>query len=303
MIYLLLIFLLGVMTPIQTAANSRLRQSVVSPFVASLVSFTVGTLYLSVATLLQDSPFDVGAETFGNLPWWAWLGGVCGLYGLTVNIIIFPKLGSVQTALMPMLGQMGMGMLIDHFGWFHSAVYPLTMLRVAALAAILVGVCMVVMKKSEQGRMKNLLPWQMVGVSGGMVFAMQPPMNSLLSAELSSAISAAFISFLSATVVLLTAVLVRKNDRSHLPQVFSTDRPWWSWLGGIIGGTFVTGFAFFASRVGIGLLLITSICGLLTCSLVIDKYGLLGAEKKPVGVVQYIGLLCVVAGIIALRLN
>ena len=303
MIYLLLIFLLGVMTPIQTAANSRLRQSVVSPFVASLVSFTVGTLYLSVATLLQDSPFDVGAETFGNLPWWAWLGGVCGLYGLTVNIIIFPKLGSVQTALMPMLGQMGMGMLIDHFGWFHSAVYPLTMLRVAALAAILVGVCMVVMKKGEQGRKKNLLPWQMVGVSGGMVFAMQPPMNSLLSAELSSAISAAFISFLSATVVLLTAVLVRKNDRSHLPQVFSTDRPWWSWLGGIIGGTFVTGFAFFASRVGIGLLLITSICGLLTCSLVIDKYGLLGTEKKPVGVVQYIGLLCVVAGIIALRLN
>ena len=303
MIYLLLIFLLGVMTPIQTAANSRLRQSVVSPFVASLVSFTVGMLYLSVATLLQDSPFDVGAETFGNLPWWAWLGGVCGLYGLTVNIIIFPKLGSVQTALMPMLGQMGMGMLIDHFGWFHSAVYPLTMLRVAALAAILVGVCMVVMKKSEQGRKKNLLPWQMVGVSGGMVFAMQPPMNSLLSAELSSAISAAFISFLSATVVLLTAVLVRKNDRCHLPQVFSTDRPWWSWLGGIIGGTFVTGFAFFASRVGIGLLLITSICGLLTCSLVIDKYGLLGAEKKPVGVVQYIGLLCVVAGIIALRLN
>ena len=303
MIYLLLIFLLGVMTPIQTAANSRLRQSVVSPFVASLVSFTVGTLYLSVATLLQDSPFDVGAGTFGNLPWWAWLGGVCGLYGLTVNIIIFPKLGSVQTALMPMLGQMGMGMLIDHFGWFHSAVYPLTMLRVAALAAILVGVCMVVMKKNEQGRKKNLLPWQMVGVSGGMVFAMQPPMNSLLSAELSSAISAAFISFLSATVVLLTAVLVRKNDRTHLPQVFSTDRPWWSWLGGIIGGTFVTGFAFFASRVGIGLLLITSICGLLTCSLVIDKYGLLGAEKKPVGVVQYIGLLCVVAGIMALRLN
>ena len=303
MFYLLLIFLLGVMTPIQTAANSRLRQSVVSPFVASLVSFTVGTLYLSVATLLQDSPFDVGAETFGNLPWWAWLGGVCGLYGLTVNIIIFPKLGSVQTALMPMLGQMGMGMLIDHFGWFHSAVYPLTMLRVAALTAILMGVCMVVMKKSEQGRKKNLLPWQMVGVSGGMVFAMQPPMNSLLSAELSSAISAAFISFLSATVVLLTAVLVRKNDRCHLPQVFSTDRPWWSWLGGIIGGTFVTGFAFFASRVGIGLLLITSICGLLTCSLVIDKYGLLGAEKKPVGMVQYIGLLCVVAGIIALRLN
>ena len=303
MIYLLLIFLLGTMTPIQTAANSRLRQSVVSPLVASLVSFSVGTVYLAVATAMQCGSFFIAAATFSNLPWWAWLGGVCGLYGLTANIIIFPKLGSVQTALMPMLGQISMGMLIDHFGWFRSPVHSFTVLRVAALAMILVGVCMVVMKKGGQGGKKNLLPWQIIGISGGAIFAMQPPMNSLLAAELSSAVYAALISFLSATVVLYAIVLTRKSDRMHLPQIFSTDRPWWSWLGGIIGGTFVMGFAFFASKVGVGLLLVTSICGLLTCSLVIDKYGLLGTEKKPVGVVQYIGLLCVVAGIAVLRLN
>ena len=302
MIYLLLIFLLGVMTPIQTAANSRLRQSVVSPLVASLVSFSVGTVYLAMATAIQCGSFFIAAETFGNLPWWAWLGGVCGLYGLTVNIVIFPKLGSVQTALMPMLGQIGMGMLIDHFGWFRSAVHSFTGLRVVALAMILTGVCMVVMRKGAKGGNGNLLHWQLIGISGGAVFAMQPPMNSLLSAELGSAVHAAFFSFLSATAVLFLIVLLR-SDRRHLPQIFSTDRPWWSWLGGIIGGTFVTGFAFFAAKVGIGLLLVTSICGLLTCSLIIDKYGLLGAEKKPVGAVQYIGLLCVMAGIAVLRLN
>ena len=302
MLYLLLIFLLGVLTPIQTAANSRMRMSVGSPLVASLVSFSVGTLYLTAAALIQKGSFAIPAYAFGNLPWWAWLGGICGLYGLTVNILIFPKLGSVQTALMPMLGQIGMGMLIDTFGWFRSASYTLSWLRLAALAMILAGVCMTVMKKGANSSGGRLLPWQLVGVSGGAVFAMQPPMNSLLSAELSSAVHAAFFSFLSATAVLLLIVLLR-SDRRHLPQIFSTDRPWWSWLGGIIGGTFVTGFAFFAAKVGVGLLLVTSICGLLACSLMIDKYGLLGAEKKPVGAVQYIGLLCVMAGIAVLRLN
>ena len=302
MFYLLLIFLLGVLTPVQTAANSRLRLSVGSPLVASLVSFSVGTLYLIVATLLQKGSLGIPADTFLNLPWWAWLGGICGLYGLTVNILIFPKLGGVQTALMPMLGQIGMGMLIDSFGWFRSAAYPFTWLRLAALAMILAGVCMVVMKKGEKSAGGKLLPWQLVGISGGAIFAMQPPMNSLLSAELASAVHAAFFSFLSATAVLFAIVLLR-SDRRHLPQIFSTDRPWWSWLGGIIGGTFVTGFAFFAAKVGVGLLLVTSICGLLTCSLAIDKYGLLGAGKKPVGAVQYIGLLCVMAGIAVLRLN
>ena len=302
MLYLLLIFLLGVLTPVQTAANSRLRLSVGSPLVASLVSFSVGTIYLIAATLIQKGSLGIPAEAFGRLPWWAWFGGICGLYGLTVNILIFPKLGGVQTALMPMLGQIGMGMLVDTFGWFHSATYPFTWLRLTALAMILAGVCMVVMKKGEKSAGGNLLPWQLAGVSGGAVFAMQPSMNSLLSAELASAVHAASFSFLSATAVLFLIVLMR-NDRRHLPLVFSTDRPWWSWLGGIIGGTFVTGFAFFAAKVGVGLLLVTSICGLLTCSLVIDKYGLLGAAKKPVGAVQYIGLLCVMAGIAVLRLN
>lgn len=302
MIYLLLIFLLGMMTPIQTAANSRLRLSVVSPLVASLVSFSVGTIYLIIATLIQKGSLGISPEAFDNLPWWAWLGGICGLYGLTVNIIIFPKLGSVQTALMPMLGQIGMGMLIDNFGWFRSATYPFSWLRMIAIIMIFVGVCMVVMKKGEKSGNGNLLPWQLIGISGGAIFAMQPPMNSLLSAELNSAIQAAFVSFLSATIVLLVLVLIQK-DRQHISQIFSLDRPWWSWLGGIIGGTFVTGFAFFAAKVGIGLLLVTSICGLLTCSLFIDKYGLLGTTKKPVGIVQYIGLLCVMTGIAVLRLT
>ena len=303
MTYLLLIFLLGSMTPVQTAANSRLRQSVVSPLVASLVSFSVGTVYLAMATAIQCGSFSIAAETFNSLPWWAWLGGICGLYGLTVNIIIFPKLGSVQTALMPMLGQIGMGMLIDHFGWFHSAVHSFTALRAVALAMILAGVCMVVIKKGKKKEGGNLLHWQLIGMSGGAVFAMQPPMNSLLAAELSSAVYAALISFLSATVVLYIIVLTHKSDRIHLRQVFTVKRPWWSWLGGIIGGTFVIGFAFFAAKVGVGLLLVTSICGLLACSLFIDKYGLLGAEKKSVGAMQYIGLLCVMAGIAVLRLN
>ena len=303
MIFLLLIFMLGVLTPVQTAANSRLRQSVVSPLVASLVSFTVGTLYLTAATLVQKGTLAVDAASFASLPWWAWFGGVCGLYGLTVNIVIFPKLGGVQTALMPMLGQIGMGMLIDTFGWFRSVSYPFDLLRLTAVIMILAGVCMVVLKKDGNAAGRGLLPWQLVGISGGAVFAMQPPMNSLLSAELMSSVHAAFFSFLSATVVLLGIVVARHDDRCRLPRVFSFDRPWWSWLGGLIGGTFVTGFAFFAAKVGVGLLLVTSICGMLACSLVIDKFGLLGAERKRVGAMQYTGLLCVVAGIALLRLN
>ena len=297
------IFFLGFLTPIQTAANSRLRQSVVSPMVASLVSFSVGTLFLAIVVLCEKGSLLIESELIERLPWWAWCGGLCGLWGLTVNIIIFPKLGAVQTALMPMLGQIAMGIVIDSFGLLQSPIFPFTLKRAVSLLILLIGIVMIVKRKESMEKKSNLLIWQLIGISGGAVFAMQPSMNSLLSVGLYSSVHAAFVSFITATIMLLLLVILIPRDRVNIPKIFSFNRPWWSWLGGIIGGTFVTGFAFFASKTGIGILLITSICGMLSNSLIIDKYGLLGAVKKHIGPLQYIGLVLVVTGIIILRMN
>ena len=301
--YLIPIFFLGVLTPIQTAANSRLRQSVVSPFIASLVSFSVGTIFLLIVTLCEKGGILIERELFTRLPWWAWLGGVCGLWGLTVNIIIFPKLGAMQTALMPMLGQIIMGIVIDSFGLLQSPHFPFKFLRLISVLIILLGMFMVIWQKAAGKKGESKLIWQSIGFSGGVIFAMQPSMNSLLSIGLYSSVHAAFISFFTATIVLIAIAVIIPSNQMHIPQIFSLDRPWWSWLGGIIGGTFVTGFAFFASKTGLGILLVTSICGLLANSLAIDKFGWFGAVKKRILPVQYLGLICVILGIMILRLN
>ena len=301
--YLIPIFFLGVLTPIQTAANSRLRQSVVSPFIASLVSFSVGTIFLLIVTLCEKGGILIDRALFSSLPWWAWLGGICGLWGLTVNIIIFPKLGAMQTALMPMLGQIIMGIIIDSFGLLQSPHFPFTFLRFISVLIILLGMFMVIWQKSSVKRGESKLLWQAIGFSGGAVFSLQPSMNSLLSIGLYSSVHAAFISFFTATIVLIAIAVLIPSNRVHIPQIFSFDRPWWSWLGGIIGGTFVTGFAFFASKTGIGILLVTSICGLLANSLAIDKFGWFGTIKKRIRPAQYLGLICVILGIMILRLN
>jgi len=231
------------------------------------------------------------------------MGGLCGLYALTINIIIFPKLGSMQTVLMPMIGQISMGLIIDHFGLLHTSVHQFGLLRAVSLLLILVGVVMVIVRRGETStKGKGILVWQIIGFSGGVIYAMQPPMNSLLAANLSSAIYSALITFLTATVLLIVIILCIPSDRSHILQIFSLDRPWWSWLGGIIGGVFVSGFAFFADKVSIGVLLVTSICGMLAMSLFIDKYGWLGAIKREIGIRQYIGLLFIAAGVVLLRL-
>lgn len=303
MINLIIIFFLGVMTPIQTAANSRLRQSVSSSLVASLVSFSIGTLFLTAATFIERGGVLFSPTLFTDLPLWAWMGGLCGLYALTINIIIFPKLGSMQTVLMPMLGQISMGLIIDHFGLLRTSVHQFGLLRAVSLLLILGGVTMVILRRSEgNSKSRGNVLWQLVGFSGGVVYAMQPPMNNLLAANLSSAIYSALITFVTATILLIVIILCSRTERIHIPQIFSLDRPWWSWLGGIIGGIFVTGFAFFADKVSIGVLLVTSICGMLAMSIFIDKNGWLGAVKRKIGLQQYAGILFIAVGVILLRL-
>lgn len=162
---------------------------------------------------------------------------------------------------------------------------------------------MVIFNKNSGKRSDSKLLWQIIGFSGGAIFALQPSMNSLLSIGLYSSVHSALISFFTATLALILLAVIIPSNRKHIPAIFSLDRPWWSWLGGIIGGTFVTGFAFFAAKTGIGVLLVTSICGLLANSLAIDKYGWFGVKKKRIRPVQFVGLFCVVAGIMILRLN
>ena len=196
-----------------------------------------------------------------------------------------------------------MGIIIDSFGLLQSHQFPFSFLRFISVLIILLGMFMVIWQKSSGPKSESKLIWQIIGFSGGAVFAMQPSMNSLLSIGLYSSVHAAFISFFTATVVLIFIAVIIPSNRIHIPQIFSLDRPWWSWLGGIIGGTFVTGFAFFASKTGIGILLVTSICGLLANSLAIDKFGWFGTVKKRIRPIQYLGLVCVVLGIMILRLN
>lgn len=68
-----------------------------------------------------------------------WFAGVFGVTFLTGNVLLLPKLGSLKTVIMPVAGQIVMGLLIDAFGWFGTTAQPISPLRIAGAAITLVG--------------------------------------------------------------------------------------------------------------------------------------------------------------------
>ena len=145
-------FLAGVGLPIQTSVNTRLRKKVGSPFNAALVSFLVGLLFLSTLLLVTGQGLHIPFAQLLNEPAWIWIGGICGVVFLTGNILLFPKLGGVQTVVLPVLGQILMGLTIDNFGLFYSQQTSLTAFRIAGAVLVLLGVVLVSTAKKKARR-------------------------------------------------------------------------------------------------------------------------------------------------------
>ena len=55
-LYIIIVLLMGLVTPIQTAANARLRVCVGYAYVSTLVSFAVSALALVAVSLLVGTP-------------------------------------------------------------------------------------------------------------------------------------------------------------------------------------------------------------------------------------------------------
>lgn len=73
-----------------------------------------------------------------------WFAGLFGVIFMTGNILPLPRLGSLQTVLMPVLGQITMGLLIDQFGWLGNPRHPMTMARAAGLVLAVLSVLLAV---------------------------------------------------------------------------------------------------------------------------------------------------------------
>ncbi|WP_089087617.1 DMT family transporter [Secundilactobacillus pentosiphilus] len=316
MLAILIGLVIGIGLPMQTSINSRLRSALGSPFLASLVSFGIGTAFLAVMTLIDQRSLLIGMPLLRTQPFWLWLGGLLGVIYLTGNIMLFPKLGSVQTVIFPVLGQILAGLLIDDLGLFYSPISQLTVVRGLGALLVITGVMITVAGNGwleritgqagletvaeETPKVAHLMLWRLFGIFAGVLSATQTAVNGHLGEVLGSKIQAAYVSFLVGTVTLIVIVLVLRP-----PLMFQRNHgksPWWMWIGGLLGALFVLGNVYLVPVIGTGFAVIIVLIGLMIGSLLIDQFGWLSSEKNPVTLLQLGGLLVMIIGVVVIRL-
>ncbi|KQD01337.1 DMT family transporter [Acinetobacter soli] len=130
---------IGIAMAIQTALNTQLRELLHSPLQAAFISFLIGTIVLGLLVSFEDATKPSLAQ-LGQIPWYLWLGGFLGVYAISVSIYTAPKFGFLTLSGVIIFGQLGMSMLLDHFGWLGNEKVPVNWQRVLGAIMIFAGV-------------------------------------------------------------------------------------------------------------------------------------------------------------------
>ena len=300
---LLIALAVGGLIPIQTAANSRLRLSVGNkPVVSALISFSVALLVAVIATaVLRGNPVP---QFSADVPWWGWLGGVMGVCFVLGNILLFPRLGALETVVLPILGQVVMGLLVDRFGLLGAPAMPVSWMRVLGAVVVLAGIVMVLRagkRPAVEGDAEGLelAIFRVLGVLVGVCTAIQTSVNGYMGGIAGSSMHAGEINLAVGAVLLLVAALVtspRQLARKPSPG------PWWMWLGGLVGATFVISGATLAPLLGTATTVIAFNAGTITAGQALEARGAFGARKNPLTATRLAGLVVIFLGVLAVRL-
>ena len=136
--------LVGMGVVIQSGANTQLRSVLGNPFLAGLVSFSVGLTTLLIINVVFKSDFAaLGMHSVQRSSWWMWLGGVMGAFFIMSVIFVAPAIGPTRLFGLIIASQLTFSLVVDHYGWMGFTVQPVSLKRLLGVALLIAGVFLV----------------------------------------------------------------------------------------------------------------------------------------------------------------
>ena len=144
--WLALAILAGAVLPVQGAVNAQLRSDIDAPATVGALSFLVATV--AMALVLVGSLALAGASPprtapLRRVPWWGWLGGLCGASYVTAVFLLIPEIGTAATIALTVAGQQVASVFVDRYGLFRLPRRRLSAVRLTGVATLLVGVALI----------------------------------------------------------------------------------------------------------------------------------------------------------------
>ncbi len=147
--------------------------------------------------------------------------------------------------------------------------------------------------------MSNTYIYLLIALLAGAMMPTQAATNNKMAAFVDSPVLAAFISFFVGTAALFVYLLLAGVPLGNLTGV--RDAPLTAWMGGFLGAFFVAAAVTLVPRLGVAMTFSLIIAGQMIVTLIIDHFGLLGVEVRPVNWQRIAGILLITGGVVLIR--
>ncbi len=143
--------------------------------------------------------------------------------------------------------------------------------------------------------MNQSILYLLLSLMAGMMIPFQTAMNAQLGKSLHSPYYSAVTVFVVAFIGLVLYIL---SARYSFPGIQAyQSAPWWSYLGGILGGAYILLIVICSPRLGIGTVTTLVLLGQVVSALLIDSTGLMKTVVHPLNWQRVAGVLLVAAGV------
>jgi transporter family-2 protein len=296
----------GSLLALQAAANVQLSGAVGSPFGASALQLAIGALALLALTLVAGVSGAFGL--IDEVPAWHLVGGIGSAVYITAGILLFPRLGALVAVGLFITGQMAASLLLDGFGWLGVESEPVGVAGLVGALAVVVGAGLIVRAQAGDQAFEGArgrLGWVLLGLIAGAVLPVQGAINAQLRADLDAPLAVGALSFVVATLAMVTALgCLLATSAAPRPRASGLAAvPWWGWLGGFCGATYVVSVFALIPEIGVAPTVALTVAGQQIASVMVDRYGLLRLPRRAISARRLIGVAALLAGVALIQLG
>lgn len=133
-----LTFLAGAALTGQVAINGMLSKVSTGPLWAAFISFLIGTVALLILLLILREP-PPSMSSLAKLPKWYFIGGLLGVFYVTVVIMSIGIIGSVSLVTTVIVAQLIAATVLEHFGLLGIPKNPVQLKTLIGFALMLAG--------------------------------------------------------------------------------------------------------------------------------------------------------------------
>jgi transporter family-2 protein len=137
-----------------------------------------------------------------------------------------------------------------------------------------------------------------IALAAGVLGAVQPKLNAVLSLRVGSALIASLVNFLVALSVVAIVLALRGGTRRTLRQLRSWPVPRWTLLAGLGGALIVMAGALAVETIGVAIFSVAFFAGQITFGLLVDRLGVGPGGKRPVSAARVQAAVLAVAAVV-----